>query len=213
MNIRVNAQEATDELKKRFDSLSNAEVNKSITRAINNTLGKVKTDIGREIRAKYRLSTSDVNANLKLEQAKNSRPWGYIEASVSPFSLSKFNPIEVKNGIQTKRTGGKNGSFKETKAQKNSREGVTIEIIAGQKETIQSAFLFRGKNGMSVKARGVYSRGFIFDSSSKSKTLKSVSVYSILKGDTVRTNIRRYIELEYPAKLEDELMKRINKIA
>ena len=213
MKIEVYADKATKELKKLATELSDDKVNKSIARAINSTLGLVKTQINREIRAKYRLGTTEINKGLFIKQSTYSTLTGKILASPKTFPLTMFNPTEIKNNVITKRIGGKKGSFASKQVRKSAYEGVMIEIIKGEKKVIQSAFLvFKGKSNGSVKAKGSYSSGFGFNDQERATSLSTVSVASILRNGAIKQDLSTYINKEYSRILESELKKRINNI-
>lgn len=214
MKIEVYADKATKDLTRLYKELSKAEIDKSITRAINSTLLKVRTKANREIRQIYNLGAFQINSKLNITKSTYSNHTGFLKAYNYTFPLKDFNPKQIQGNVITKRIGGKKGNFASSIVKRPSYEGVMVEIMKGQSKVIKSAFLlFKGNQSGSVKAKGTYSSGFSFNSKESIKTLSTVSIASALKNSTVNSNLKSYTTNEYSIILKRELEKRIKSIA
>lgn len=167
--INVDSRAARDTLINEIaKSLSPDQVKKATARAINHTLGVIKTSVNKEIRSVYNLSASDVRENLTIQKATNGNLKGFIKANRAPISFSKFNPVSISksgNGFIRGAISGKNKGFAFKKT-RSPNVGVSVQVLKGERKNVPSAFmLLQGSGKGSVMARGNYSTGspFKFD--------------------------------------------------
>lgn len=137
--IRIETKEAVGKMRKEFSHLSGREFNKGVSRALNRTIMKVRTEASRSIRKNYKLPAKEVKKHTKL---KRSRP-NYLVAEIvyggRPIPLKHFKPRQTAKGVSVN--------------------------ITGTRKTIRSAFIATMPSGhIGVYARGKYggSRGFVF---------------------------------------------------
>lgn len=214
MKIHVDNSNAIKEMKKLYSELNSNQITLSIYRAINSTMGIIKTNLSKGIRERYNMTPTMVNNSIDISGAKKDCLESVLRLSSIPMSLSLFNPRQVVDGSLIKRVGGrgKKGSFISQKTRINDTAGVVIEIIKGDSKTIKSAsLLLRGTNG-TVKARGQYSRGFQFDSKEANKSLKGVSLYSAFKNQNIQSRIEADAKAKLRYQLAYEMEKRLKKI-
>lgn len=183
-----------DKFKKEMGEISGKKLHAIISRSINHTSGKVNTQLNRNIRQTYNISISDLNDSKQRFTVKsNSNSLAaFLYANQMPLSLSKFNPVWIRDNVKTSFVGSKKkGGFASSKT-KSNKSGVTVEILKGKKETISSAFmLFSGSGKGAVFARGVYaSEGFKFGKQRLPIThLNTKSIYYAMLDKTVTANI------------------------
>lgn len=208
--LTIETKDATQQLQAAFRSLNPANVKIATSRAINHTIAKTRTAVSKEIRSIYRMAASDVRDATEVRKANTSTLTAYLMASASPLSLSKFNPVQNRGNIQTRRIGGKRGGFASTRLRRAGVSGVTIEVVKGQKTTIASAFVrIFGSGKATVMARGAYSGGkFEF---SKARTpiaaLNTKSIYFAAIADDVQKRVEPTTSADYSARLIHELSK------
>jgi hypothetical protein len=132
--IEINTNEAAKSLEEKLKPLHGKEAAKAINRAINHTLQKANSEANRQVRSVYKIAIADLNdkENKLIVKSTEYSLTGTINASIRPLSLSKFNPVWVRDNargatanrmssflIRTKQQGSK---LKATSSQKVSRE-------------------------------------------------------------------------------------------
>lgn len=133
--ISVSVEQAVKEMRREFKDLTNQEFNTSVARAINHTAAKAKTASNREIRTMYNISAKDVNAAMRIKKAGRAELYALLIAQGKPIPLKKFKPVQTK-------------------------DGVSVMVKKGQRQTIKSAFLSTmGSGHTGVFARGSYKQG------------------------------------------------------
>lgn len=215
--VRIDVKKATQEITKAFKDISPANTKKAIGRAINHTLEKVKTQSNKSIRDSYKMPADEVRKRIFVMKSSSTSMTGKILASVVPMPLSIFNPVQVTGNITTKRVGSfRNASGKKVSTYASSKSktgvvGVTVQILVGQKKTINSAFIGVSRSGIgSVKAPGKYGpTGFEFQTEGQKKqtSLNSKSVYWAFKSESVSNQLDNFIQNAYKERLRQELSK------
>ncbi len=208
--LTIETKKATEDLKAAFRSLSPNNVKVATSRAINHTIAKTRTAVSSQIRSIYRMAASDIKDATDIKKSNTSTLTAYLMASATPLSLSKFNPVQNKGSVEIRKVGGKRGGFASSKLKRAGASGVTIEVLKGQKETIDSAFIrVFGSGKATVMARGAYT-GNKFDFSSKRlpiAALNTKSIYFSAINDSVQEAVSKTTEIDYSNRLTHELTK------
>ncbi len=191
--------------------LAPEQVKRATSRAINHTLGVIKTDVNKSIRSIYNLSAADVRDNLEIRKATLENLKGFIKANRAPLSVSKFNPVSIslsgsgfiRGSIDRK---SKGFAFKKTKSDK---VGVSIQVLKGERKNIGSAFmLLQGSGKGSVMARGNYSTGSNFNFTKPRlpiEGLNSISIYGATLHSKVTSVVMPLGSEKYTERLIHEL--------
>lgn len=212
--IFVNTSGAQRDMRRISALFSGQNIDKATSRAINHVLGTARTRLSKEIRSVYNILASDAKDATELKKSSESSLTGYIYASANPLSLSKFNPTSIEFGkgkilVQTKRVGGKKGSFASSAVTRiGSNTGVVIEILKGKKETLPSAFLLLQSSGnAAVMARGEYNnKGFDWGKSRLPiHKLNTKSVYWASQNDKVAEVVGTTTLVDYEKRLIHEI--------
>lgn len=211
---KIDVKKATEEISKIAKDVSPANVNKAIARAINHTLNKAKTDANKMVRQAYKMPADLVRERISIETAKTNTLTGYLRANKFPLPLSAFNPVAIIGDIQTKKTGsfknaaGRRKAIFEKRKVKRGVQGVTVQVVVGQKKTISSGFIALTKGGnANVKAKGTYGTGgFEFRDEGKSSKLNSKSVFWAIQGKGVGQKLTDKLRDDYRLRLQHELM-------
>lgn len=225
MKFTIDTAIAEKQLKEAFKELDTKRVHLSISRSINDALAKTRTVAARAVTSRYNLSYSDVAPKMFVVKSSpksvDTMLRGRLMTYNNPFSLSKFNPKEIRENVVTSKTSKKAGyssrkqGFLKAGTQKITT-GVVVEVVRGEKKVIQSAYLsFRqGRSNPTVAARGSYEggRGFNFREEAKSKSLRGIGVASVLRSNSINPILQEYAENEYLIILTRELKKRVDKI-
>lgn len=151
IEVKVDVSMATAQLKKAFRGLTDAELNKGVARALNDTVKIGKTRINRVIRETYgetAFTLSGLNKSISIIKATSGVPIAMITISGKKIPLKFFRP---------KKEGGDGPPSRELPRPKR---GISIEIIKGQRMLIPGTFFGPKKH---VFARGKYSKRPQFD--------------------------------------------------
>jgi hypothetical protein len=217
--LRIQINKQGDDIRKAMESLKPAEVQKACMRAINHTLAIGKTDASKYIREIYKISAADSKHGMFVKPASQGLLVGNILASVRPFPLAMFNPVEIKGNVVTKRIAtwsDKDGTKRTVYGSKKTTLktiGVSVTIKNGQKKTIRSAYLnFTSKGTPQVKAFGLYtSAGFQFNDTPTgvSSRINTKSVFWAVLNDNIKAKITPKMQTNYANRLQHELTKGI----
>lgn len=203
---------AIEKLKSETKKISGPNLAKATSRALNHTLGKANTQMNRSIRNIYNISLSDLNDNRQkfMRRSSQNSLTAFIFANEYPLSLSKFNPVFFRDGVQTKFQGSKRSGGFASQKKKGGKSGVTVEIIKGKKETIHAAFLlFSGGAKAAVFARGQYgSSGFSFGKERLPiAKLNTKSVFNAAIDRTVKKEIKNVVDIAFTPRLAHEISR------
>lgn len=194
--INIKIEDETKALEKLAQQLSDKNLNVANVRAINVAIRKAKTQYRRQVAARYNLKYADT-ANIPVSNnATYSKPEGTIKGDPKPVSLSRFNPeFKKKHTIKGNKKRTRDGKkYKTTFDSKTFQiEGVSVEILKGQKKRIPFAFMVQSDKpgvGMQVWARGSYSGGKFNTSKERMPItpLKTVSPFSSLTNEDIQNN-------------------------
>lgn len=118
-------------------------VGRAASRAINETVKKVRTASGQEIRSEWNIKARDLNRKLRaIKMARSGDLEGIVEARSASFSLAYFGATAYKGRIKQTRTKGQ-------KLKRASRKsGVYVKIKRGGGTTHKpNAFMAAVKAG------------------------------------------------------------------
>lgn len=134
--VEVDVRGAIDALRTQFAKrLTPDEINKGISRAMNHTARKSRTQAVREIRTLYNIRAKDARKAMRHIQARPRFLESKIEVTGRPLPAIAFGARQTK-------------------------EGVSIAVFRGQRKVIKSAFIATmGSGHTGVFARGHYGKG------------------------------------------------------
>jgi hypothetical protein len=133
-------------LKEALESMNPAKVTQAASLSLNDAARSGRTEGGREIRARWNVQASKVNAELKNVQfSRRDDLSAIIQAKGRSISLTYFGAKEVrdtKNGVLTQdRRKGKLSS------RSSAARGVTVQILRGQTTRLPKSFINALKSG------------------------------------------------------------------
>ncbi len=150
-------QEAVAKIKKEYGHISEENLNKAISNALNRSAQQSKTAAGREIRKKYNISTNKVNEAMKVRYSQPRTLEARVVASGSPLSLSDFQAKQVGERATTSfDRKGRASSRLNRKSRTNAVKGVSAVIKKGETIVLPTAFIQVANGGITVFARGKY---------------------------------------------------------
>jgi len=128
----------------------NPRIYQSALAATVNDLSKaVKTEVAQKIKTRYTIQSSRVKAGIKLKaRAIRSRPQAVIEFMRKPPGLQHYKAIQITTaGVRYSVKGkGKEIAKRQMKRGKPT-QGVSVEVIRGQRKIVQRAFLAAMRRG------------------------------------------------------------------
>jgi hypothetical protein len=220
----INVDEAIAKIKKNFEQLSEMETSAGIVSAINKTIQAGITEARRGIQGSYNIKIKDVQDAFATKYAKPSLQIGELSASPKSISLSHFQPTFSFNR-HSKTSYSKNGVGATRLLKGNAKafgQGVSFEVVKGQKKVLPYAFMIAGK--MPIFARGAYTSKGNYDfvlrhNRSKSigndtpiTSMVTVSVYSAVVSKNVMPTVGTKMYNDFEKKLNHEFEWRLNKM-
>ena len=222
--IKVNVEQATAYITKQFKNLDAKQITQATVRAINRSLQKGRTAARTEVKKVYNIPQKNLEG-VKTIPANASTLTGAVAASTKPIPMDAFSPkfqtqtsaIKIsRKGIQVvKRLKGR---------RKNTQQGVSIEVMRGNRQVVPYAFMIAGAKPR-VFARGKYrtgggSFGFLqrnkrvnkSGSDTPIKPLVSTTIHSAVINDKVMHTINREVSPYYADRLQHELEQQVNKM-
>lgn len=222
--IKVNVEQATAYITKQFKNLDAKQITQATVRAINRSLQKGRTAARTEVKKVYNIPQKNLEG-VKTISANASTLTGAVAASTKPIHMDAFSPkfqtqtsaIKIsRKGIQVvKRLKGR---------RKNTQQGVSIEVMRGNRQVVPYAFMIAGAKPR-VFARGKYrtgggSFGFLqrnkrvnkSGSDTPIKPLVSTTIHSAVINDKVMHTINREVSPYYADRLQHELQQQVNKM-
>lgn len=119
----------------RLGQNESAVTGQAAARALNRAAITVRAEASREIRKEYNLKAAEIKNEISIDRATRLKLRAIVGVKGRRLTLYRFNA-------------------------KQNKVGVAVTIKRGQRKTIKSAFIAKGKGGnMVVFARGVYSGG------------------------------------------------------
>jgi hypothetical protein len=220
----INAKPALRTLHDLLGKLSAREIGQGVSRAINHSLQKVRTEARTEVKRVYNIGQRYLSG-IDLKRASTRHLEGQLLASRKPIPLDAFNPKFEGQASTIRVTRKGEQKVRNLRRKRQDRgQGVTVEVKRGQTERIPFAFMIPGAKPR-VFARGQYgagtSHGFIQRHKRESndgndtpiKPLITVSVFGSIVNDDVSSSLGRKVEAHYPARLVHELSYLISKAA
>lgn len=203
--IRINIESAVSTLRSEFKDLSGPKFDLAVARAINHTLGKLKTTSSREIRTIYAVSAKEINSGFSIRKATRGQLFGFLGAKGKPLPLAAFKPRQTK-------------------------EGVSIVIKKGKRVVIKGAFMSTmGSGYKGVFARGTYQGGdFEFrrkrtnpaggarlvngrwrpvNNDLQVNEVHTLTLPKAFENAVVIQSITRQVDAEFPARMMHELLR------
>jgi hypothetical protein len=127
-----------DGLKTYLDRIDPKNVPKLTSRTMRRTIDTVKTEASSTIRDDYNIKKADLDPNMKVKYANPGDLKAVITVSGKPITLLYFGAKQLTAQNQViSRTGGKQLK----RASRTLQQGVTFEILKGQKKTLKNAFI------------------------------------------------------------------------
>ena len=121
----------------------------ALAATVNDLSGAVKTEVAQRIKTRYTIQSSRVKAGIKLKaRAIRSRPQAVIEFMRKPPGLQHYKAIQITTaGVRYSVKGkGKEIAKRQMKRGKPT-QGVSVEVIRGQRKIVQRAFLAQMRRG------------------------------------------------------------------
>lgn len=184
MDIRVKLQNEKIDI----SAFSRPQIEKASYKAINHAMAQVKTQAIREIVSTYRITAGEVRPGLFVVKSNGSNLTGKLYSTPYTKPLADFNPVEIREGVKTKRIGSrKSGGFASQRT-KDKTVGVRVEITRGRVVVLRNAFLQFNGTTPTVRAYGEYNGGafeWSGDSNGKFSRLKTFSIAGALRNPSI----------------------------
>ncbi len=149
-------KKSIDKIKKEYSHLSDENLNTAISRALNHTASKGKTEANQNIRAKYNISTNTVNQSLTVRRASRRQLTAKITAIGAPLSWNNFQAKQIGDRATTSfDRKGRASSRLNRKSRTKAAKGVTATIKKGQTVNLPTAFIQVANGGITIFARAV----------------------------------------------------------
>lgn len=149
-------KKSIDKIKREYGHLSDENLNTAISRALNHTASKGKTEANQNIRSKYNISTNTVNQSLTVRRASRRQLTAKITAIGAPLSWNNFQAKQVGDRSTTSfDRKGRASSRLNRKSRTKAAKGVTAIIKKGQTVNLPTAFIQVANGGITVFARAV----------------------------------------------------------
>lgn len=127
-----------DGVKKILEQLDPKNATKVLTRTMRRAIDTARTEASSTIRENVKVKKSDLDPQMRVKYAKPDDLKAVINVSGKPISLLYFGAkqLTAQNRVIT-RTGGRQLK----RASRNLGQGVTYEILKGQKKNLPHAFI------------------------------------------------------------------------
>lgn len=156
--VEINVKSNLKEFEQLAKNLSDKQINKAASDAINKALILGRSESRRQVKKVYNIPNRYQNF-IDVKRSKPSSLSGHIFARTLPLPMDAFNPVfnVVQGGAVTSRLRvTRRGQLTQTNARsRKAAAGVTIEVRKGKKTIVPYAFLIPGAKPR-VFARGDY---------------------------------------------------------
>lgn len=158
--LKIDQKSITAAIRKIQDEYKNVSgdiLTEAISRALTRTAQQGRTEASKEIRKRYNLGASRLNAVLKSTRSTKNTLLAKIYAIDAPLSLTNFQARQEGRRGTTQFDRKGNASTRLTrKSRTNAIKGVTLTIKKGEQVNIPTAFIQTANGGITVFARGHY---------------------------------------------------------
>ncbi|WP_153799061.1 phage tail protein [Foetidibacter luteolus] len=218
--IKIETDKAIKDFKDLGKQLSQKQLAKGLSRAINRSMMQGRTVARRKVASIYNIPQRALTESVALKASTSNTLTAYIQAGAKTLPLTTFAPqfdTPTKSLRVTKR--GEMRVRDRTRKGKNTGNGVSFEIYKGKRERLPFAFMT--PKIKSVFGRGKYaSRGFERRNKRvKNKgndlpiqSLSSVSVHTAVINKSSLSAIQSKVADVLPRELQHELNYRLGKI-
>lgn len=159
--IRVNVQRAIRVLQEEGERLGRRNLNKAISRALNESILAGRTQARSSVKSLYNIPQRYLGG-INVIKSTSVSLVAKLYASSTPIPMDAFSPkFQTSTMSITISRRGEQRTRTRQRARKNIAAGVSIEIRKGNKETIPYAFMIQGGKPR-VFARGEYKNGTSF---------------------------------------------------
>ena len=121
----------------------------ALAATVNDLSGAVKTEVAQRIKTRYTIQSSRVKAGIRIKtRAIRLRPQAVIEFMRKPPGLQHYKAIQITTaGVRYSVKGkGKEIAKRQLKRGKPT-QGVSVEVIRGQRKVVRGAFLAQMRRG------------------------------------------------------------------
>lgn len=209
-------QAAIAEIKRNYEHISDANLHKAISNALNRAATQSRTASGREIRKIYNISAANVNKQIKVRYSQPRTLTARVIASGSPLSLTLFGARQEKASETVKFDKKGNITRKSRTTRKAPKSGVSFEVKRGNREILPTAFIQSANGGTVVFARGTYkgqAEGFEFKKERLPiSKMTTTSIPLMFGGDDVMQPLGRQTLDFFNKRIEHEINFIISKI-
>ena len=201
--VTIDVSQAVGSLNRLTRGLTRSEVDGAIVKALNRAIDTGYTFGGRKVRERYNITASSISQRTVKIRARRGGATlsASLRANTRVVSLKQFGA-------------------------RQTRKGVTVEVLRGSRKLIKSAFIKQMPNGVTgVMARGKYqSSGGVdvmkFRQKRINKTgndlpiesLKAVSVYALMATDNVRVPMENEAVQMYTGRLSHEIGQLVSRV-
>jgi hypothetical protein len=188
--IAIDVRADIDAAVRSLTNLQRTVIPTATARALNKTAAQAKTQAGREIRARYNISSRLVGRQISVSPATKTTLTAIVKPSGRKFPVMAFQARQTPAGVR-------------------------IQIIRGSPKVIAHAFIVRTRSGhLAVFARGRYSgRSFVHQKPRFPITeLFTVGVPQAFGARVVIDALQRKVREKFPGILEHEIRFAITKL-
>ncbi len=174
-------QQAIERIKRENANISGDIMKQAISRALNHTAQKAKTQANQNIRKTYNISAAKLNSELKVRYSQARTLEARVVASGQPLSWNNFEAKQIGDKSTTSfNRKGVASSRLNRKSRNNAAKGVTAIIKKGEAVNLATAFIQVANGGITVFARGKYkSKGEGFEFGDERMPIGKITTTSI----------------------------------
>ena len=201
--VTIDVSQATRSLNRLMRGLTSSEIDGAIVKALNRAIDTGYTIGGRKVRERYNITASSISQRtVKIKARRGGATLSAsLKANTRVVSLKQF-------------------------AARQTRKGVTVEVLRGSRKLIKSAFIKQMPNGATgVMARGKYqSSGGVDVMQFRKKrirktgndlgieSLKAVSVYALMSTDNIQQPMQDEALRMYEGRLSHEIGQLVSRV-
>lgn len=219
----INVSGAIKDLKDLKKQLNPTQVSLAISRGINKTLLKGRTEARKAVKVVYDIPQKNI-AEIDIKRATKSLLMGYVYAPTKPVPLNAFNPkystptksIRVtKKGVQR---------IKDKRRRNNAPgAGVSVQIKKGTTDIVPYAFMIPGAKPH-VFARGRYADSRVMKFNRRFKrenntgadvhvnALMSITTHQAVVNPAALSTIKKRVQEDFPKDLKHEVEFLVSKV-